>query len=478
MNKQIQATICNKTVSFLLLFLATSFIVAQDTIGWKREYSSLSPAVTGIAVIDYSIVDANSTWAIVGLPNPDNGELSVQARANLFLRTTDGGKNWNGGVISAMPSPYTPVKIEAKTADSAFVWAMDLTFEGDARLYVTSDGGKNWNENITARCTGQAVLLHFFSRSEGVVVSNKMAKETKDGGETWTKIADLPQLAPDFDDNFAINAREVRGDCIYLGSTNGFFYLSYNRGKTWTMTQLPLYSDRGSSSFRVIAIAMEDPKNGLALGSTFVRGGGGGGGWTDWGNCFFTKDSGKTWENKYWGGSLGQNPEAPKSDITWLVGRPQTYVLSAGNPIRNITYTAISKNRFDNFDMIDSKNHFCSVFKDSLFGYAGMYVESVGDGIGKYAPFYLNGGMSVLRNKNISISAYPNPSKGLVTVQNPKLELKSIIIYDELGKIVFSENISNKKIAQCNLFTLSNGIYFLRAEGKRNYEVQRIILNK
>jgi Secretion system C-terminal sorting domain len=62
---------------------------------------------------------------------------------------------------------------------------------------------------------------------------------------------------------------------------------------------------------------------------------------------------------------------------------------------------------------------------------------------------------------------YPNPSDGNFIFDSGKLSNTAIIIYDMSGKVVLSQNISDK-LTPINVAYLSNGLYYCRVVGEEN----------
>jgi hypothetical protein len=75
-----------------------------------------------------------------------------------------------------------------------------------------------------------------------------------------------------------------------------------------------------------------------------------------------------------------------------------------------------------------------------------------------------------LLRKNIqsqisNFSIYPNPTKNILTIQNPQFKITNLKIFNTLGKeITISKNhvAKNKNETQLNISSLRSGIYLLR----------------
>jgi hypothetical protein len=83
----------------------------------------------------------------------------------------------------------------------------------------------------------------------------------------------------------------------------------------------------------------------------------------------------------------------------------------------------------------------------------------------------------IAENNNKSIKVYPNPSNGLFTLSFSDIGEYNVKIYDLRGICVVSETVTSLS-TQLDLSNLSNGIYFLNANGaNKNYQ-QKIIIQK
>ena len=78
---------------------------------------------------------------------------------------------------------------------------------------------------------------------------------------------------------------------------------------------------------------------------------------------------------------------------------------------------------------------------------------------------------------NISVSTYPNPSTGIITIITTGLYNVEIIITNMIGEKLFSNN----KIADLEKIDLSNqpnGVYFIHVNSNNGSIIKKIIINK
>jgi len=76
-----------------------------------------------------------------------------------------------------------------------------------------------------------------------------------------------------------------------------------------------------------------------------------------------------------------------------------------------------------------------------------------------------------------SITLFPNPTKGNITLQNNNdITLSEVIIYDSIGRIINSQQIDNTTVdTQISLENHPDGIYFVRINSENTNVVRRII---
>jgi hypothetical protein len=80
--------------------------------------------------------------------------------------------------------------------------------------------------------------------------------------------------------------------------------------------------------------------------------------------------------------------------------------------------------------------------------------------------------LSVTENRINSITLSPNPTKGLVTITEPTIIIKSIKVYDMLGKQVLTDNNNSHTI---NLTMLQSGLYLVKVETEQGNIMSKVI---
>ena len=82
---------------------------------------------------------------------------------------------------------------------------------------------------------------------------------------------------------------------------------------------------------------------------------------------------------------------------------------------------------------------------------------------------------SLSNNENFMI--YPNPSKGLVFIKSERA-LKTILVYDVVGKVMLNEAISNAlNNKEIDMTSFPKGIYFIRLESDNSSSIKKVVIN-
>ena len=135
------------------------------------------------------------------------------------------------------------------------------------------------------------------------------------------------------------------------------------------------------------------------------------------------------------------------------------------------------------FVIYDSFNDgFCCAFGNGEF----QLVNSVGDTIAEnytFAsdslafPFCSTTGIGDYSDDENNISIYPNPTKGLFTVNTQFKADFDIVIYDVVGKIVYQKLNESNNTLQIDLTHIRKGMYFISVMSENNKTVERLIVN-
>lgn len=295
---------------------------AQRVAPWTLE-PSLEPQTSGTdaLLIGTSIVNDSIVW--------------VSGSKGTWLRTTDGGATWSGGVVPGADSLQFR---DVHAFDDANALLLSIGSGDQSRIYRTADAGETWalafrNEEPS----GFFDCFDFWDGEHGIAFSdsfdgNFLLIETADGGATWTRIPP-DRLPPAHEGEGAFAASGtclvVEGDAtawIGTGASEGGARVlrTTDRGRTWSVAETPIVQ---GASAGIASLAFRDARHGAALGGDIAQPDS----MTD--NVALTEDGGVTW-------TLGGRPAFTGAvyGSSWVPGAPAPTLVAVGP--RGVAYSA------------------------------------------------------------------------------------------------------------------------------------------
>lgn len=422
---------------------------ATNAQSWTEQASGFSDASRGIS--DISIVNATTVW---GLAYDGSGAAAVVQE---FTKTTDGGVNWNPGLIDIGDPALAINNIIAIDADNAWVTAL-VPADGNGVTFRTYDGGLNWIQQnpLGYQVTGESFLngVHFFDENNGLTYGDPANGEfeiytTSDGGDNWTLVpaANIPNPLPG---EYGYNGGNVFiGNTSYLVTNKGRILKSTDMGLTWTAYQAPVtdFSSTGQSA----RIAFSTPSNGHMLktvGTTYTY--------------YTTSDGAQTW-------SAGTPFTGLYRVLTYVPGTNTIVATSAAA----VSGSAYSNDNGATWTSIDSgAQRGVAAFYDGSTGWcAGFSVDATTGGIFKFT-----GTLSNSQFNSTKFSVYPNPSSSNVTISSPEVDTYSLRVMDITGKVVINKELNGLENS-IDVSSFSNGLYFFEINSGNKSETIKIIKN-
>ena len=116
---------------------------------------------------------------------------------------------------------------------------------------------------------------------------------------------------------------------------------------------------------------------------------------------------------------------------------------------------------------------------DGKTAMVGGEYDDWGNGSGAIWTYISSPASSIDEIKNTSLSIYPNPSNGIVTI-NSNQDIAHINLYDNKGKAVLNQEYTNKlNQTEIDLSALNNGIYFIAIQSSNGeISTSKIVLAK
>jgi photosystem II stability/assembly factor-like uncharacterized protein len=245
----------NIALAGLFLLSACGSAAAQ----WRTQPSNVTADLRGLSVVSPFIV-----W--------------VSGTRGTYARTTDGGATWQSGTVSGA-AELDFRDVEAFDANTAYL--LSAGKDRQSRIYKTTDGGAHWTLQFTNRLPEAFFdAMAFWDRDHGIAMSDPVngrfvMAATENGGTTW---ADVPStnIPPAMNGEGAFAAS---GTCLAAqGQMNAWFvtggavarvFRSTDRGRTWTVTNVPISS--GVESAGIFSVAFDDAMHGVIVGGDYRK---------------------------------------------------------------------------------------------------------------------------------------------------------------------------------------------------------------
>ncbi len=182
----------------------------------------------------FKTTDTGNTWTLqfandtltnfinyIEIFDSDNGIAmgdGVSGDVPVFLKTTNGGVNWNS--VNSQPiGQYSGDiwrRVDFVNPDTGYFYETGINPQ---KLYKTTDGGVTWNET---NFNSSASLLKFYDDNFGLITNFSEMYKTIDGGTNWNTITNLKN---------ALDIEYISKDKIL--AVNDSIYYSTDGGGNW-----------------------------------------------------------------------------------------------------------------------------------------------------------------------------------------------------------------------------------------------------
>lgn len=420
----------------LLFLLTTSFVVNAQF--WDQKATGFANPSRSLHSI--SIVDTNVIWAIA-FDNSDSSNQDFTIKE--FTRSLDGGNTWTSGTINlgANSTDMSASSITAVSASTAWISvAPGITNTGG--IWKTIDGGATWTKQPTAvfnSVNSFPNFVHFWNATDGIAQGDPESNEfeiytTTDGGTTWVRVpaANIPDPILDAAGEFSyFNLYYVSGNTFWFGTDRGRIFRSSDKGLTWTA-----YDSVYSTDFDLDRFTFSSPTKGILMIHNTQK-------------IYSTVDGGATWNPII-------TPNFYKTEIAYIPGTSTVVAGAEANPFGS----SYSTDDGVTWTTIDALYHGTAVFLNTSFGFsAGMNSSATVGGISKFTGIPLKNPSFNLQNQ---ISAYPNPTNGILHLNSENLTIKEVSVFDLLGRQVYSSKFSDLNKVVLDFNSLQIGAYMLK----------------
>jgi photosystem II stability/assembly factor-like uncharacterized protein len=248
------------TESLGCLLLNLIFVSAQASDPWMPQTSGTAARLRGLCVVSSKVVWVSGTQGTV-------------------LRTLDGGATWEARtVIGASGLDFRDIHaVDDRTAYALSIGAGELS-----RIYKTTDGGATWAPRyINREPLGFLDALAFWDAAHGIAMGDPVGGRftiltTDDAGQTWNPLP-IQEMPPALAGEGAFAAS---GTCLAVaGERSAWFgtggasvarvFRSDDRGRNWTVHEIPIRA--GNASSGIFSLAFRDPDHGVAIGGDYKQ---------------------------------------------------------------------------------------------------------------------------------------------------------------------------------------------------------------
>ena len=274
--------------SFLLSLFLLSEAFGQSP-HWVMQESRTQSSLRGVSAVDGLIV-----WA--------------SGSAGTWLRTIDGGVNWQTSTVSGAED-LDFRGIRAFSANRAIL--MSAGPGAKSRVYETTDAGSHWTLLFTNPDSGGFWdAIAFWDDRRGILAGDSVNGQitvftTLDGGKTWQRQKTPPALEGEGAFAASNTSLTLRGKReAWFGSSGSRVFHSMNGGNSWTVSSTPVR--RTSTSSGIFSIAFSNPQNGIVVGGDYAKDS------EPQQNIAITANRGKTWT------APPAGPAGFRSAVLWL----------------------------------------------------------------------------------------------------------------------------------------------------------------
>jgi hypothetical protein len=137
--------------------------------------------------------------------------------------------------------------------------------------------------------------------------------------------------------------------------------------------------------------------------------------------------------------------------------------------INNFSASALNQIKIDNTIAMEDKDYFATIDQAN----SRVWI-TLNKNVSNPVRLQVTGSTSNIQdNDSEGISIFPNPTSGIIQIQNKYSEAGNIQITDNLGSIIKEQKLSDSK--QIDISNVANGVYFIKILTDRQTITKRII---
>lgn len=424
---------------------------------WNQKASGFT--TPNRSLFSISIIDANTVWALAADSSVDPRDLTIKE----FTKSTDGGNTWAPGTIDlgANSSDLEVSSISAISATTAWI-SVDPGVTTKGGIWKTIDGGLTWTKQLSALFDSNdsyANFVYFWDANNGIAQGDPESGEfeiytTADGGTNWIRVngANIPDPNADTIGEYGIqNIFSVSGNMVWFGTDRGRIFRSSDKGLSWSAFASP------STDFSLDKFTFSDTNKGLLLQYDNTTP-----------SLYSTTDGGANWSNAI--------PGMPAStDIAYIPGTSTVFSNNSDGALLIKSFYSIDNGiTWTNIDSNIKRG--LMVFLNTSLGFSSsLNTSSTIGGIYKFTGIPLKNSSFGVSNQ---ISTYPNPTNGILHIDNENAFINQISVFDLAGRKVIDSKFSSVNKTDLDLKSLQTGEYLLKiTSDSGNIATKKILKN-
>jgi photosystem II stability/assembly factor-like uncharacterized protein len=447
-----------KTLLLLHLFVA---ILSENALSQNWKITVLDSLLPSTYIIQAMSAPASGcVWAIASKYYSSNVATNAQP---IVVKTTDGGKTWVKKIVVPAKGTIT-YDIAALDANTALITSNQLKAGGSYFVFKTTDGGNTWRKILPPKTCGGG-FIHFFNKKDGVIINNFDVATSNNGGETWNQLSLFPPvmaLGEYCSWNSASNVVGSAGNSVWFGTNKGRIFYSNDKGENWNVSQA------GSTSDVIMSIAFTDEKNGIAVAPFSASG-------TQYKPCkyFKTSNGGQTW-------SKFTTPYFNTATSIAAVPNAAGYYFATDFTDQDPDGKPAICAKYDGSSWTETLSN-CEMSFIEFFSPSEGYIAGVD--LSKNNAIWTWTGAAVTPTEELknstNINIFPNPATDNLQIDlsglNTDDEVKSLLIQDNLGRIIQKIEIVGTSIYQLELSNYLKGVYFLTVKSNTTQQTFKFI---
>jgi len=376
-----------------------------------------------------------------GLPNVEIKALAicsdtivVSPEGHGFYMSTDYGLNWHS-INNGFPDTAAYIYYGVLNSNDSCIY---ISYDDTMYSYAIN-GNYTWEEtsfpyHFTSKVKDSIIFINKFN--EGIYIS-------KDYGNTWREYSNgIPYTSSNYLD---IGYFETNGTDFFMATSENGVYMLVD--SVWSPINNNLLN---------ITLPNTHPTNIYLNGDTLYV--------AYYYQGYYKRSIENIQFNKYEGNVY--------SDIN------NNGIKDAGEVgIPNIIIRAINNNAYTTTDALGNYSIYTqsddTIIVNDYTSYQDVIPENyIVTSSSSNLDFGIFGPLNINNNYSSDVSIYPNPTKGIITIEGE--DIQQIIIYDIQGKIVLNKQ-KQSNIIITDISNYSKGIYFIKAICSNNIVVKKII---